>query len=848
MRKTTRRRKVFSILTMVMFLVSTAFTSFVYADSISDTDPVAQTIIQQDADSVEQADADSVEQADADSVEQADADSVEQADADSTFKPEADISKSILGASELGSSFIKDDKCTIKTDKIITVTKVWKDENGKIATGIKNLPKVKVKITFEDGKKSIFELKRQDWTETKTIKAGEIVDVMEYSIKSKDLPKGYELLGEPKIERSNSETMRHNNNDKDVYNYTVTNTIVKIPVKLDKKITVTKVWKDEKGNVVTEMPNLPEVKVKITFEDGKKSIFELKRKDWTETKTIKAGEIASIVEYPIKSEDLPTGYKILGDPKIDVTCDSSDDQQTTRCNDDDNDKIVCSYTVTNTIVEIPEEGNKDITVTKVWKEGETVIEDTTDFPEVKVTIDFTDEEIADIELMLNDSNGWTQTAENVDAKLEYIVTEEPVTGLPVGYKTVGEPVITGSCIPAVEDSILNDSDIDNDIKCSYTVVNTVEEKVAVDINGVISGLKYNDLDKDGYHDPEEAVVAGFTINLYDVNPELTEAQPIATAVTDAYGLFSFKVTTAGTYYLREVLVDGWTQSAPANNIFMVTLTAKNYDFPESFTADEAYQSIIQQYAKDETGQLFNVAFIFGNYEKTIDGTSTVIEGHKFSDLNSNGVWDEVEPGLQGWAITLWKYLGDMDESGTLTAADLQNMGIATTDANGHYEFVGIESGITYYVSEDITQTYWTQTYPVTGPELSGTGRMNQVVQIPEGQRVSGIDFGNYYYKPSSGGGGGSSRTGNGGSSTTTTNVIETFSASDIDMEPEVITLSIPVLSSEEEVVLEQAVMASQEIEDPYANPQTSDAGMASQMQALGLSIAAMFILKRKFRS
>ena len=43
----------------------------------------------------------------------------------------------------------------------------------------------------------------------------------------------------------------------------------------------------------------------------------------------------------------------------------------------------------------------------------------------------------------------------------------------------------------------------------------------------------------------------------------------------------------------------------------------------------------------------------------------------------------------------------------------------------------------------------------------------------------------------------------------------------------------------EEVVLTEAVMS------PDANPQTSDAGIAMQMQMLGLSIAAMYVLRRK---
>ena len=116
--------------------------------------------------------------------------------------------------------------------------------------------------------------------------------------------------------------------------------------------------------------------------------------------------------------------------------------------------------------------------------------------------------------------------------------------------------------------------------------------------------------------------------------------------------------------------------------------------------------------------------------------------------------------------------------------------------------------------------------------------------VKDKDRVNGTD-GEKFSKAVFSGGGASSGGGGGGTTVRITPgggteepiVIEAFGP-----EEEVI-VSLPVFSAEEpeEVVLAQTVMSA----DPDENPQTSDAGIAIQMQMLGLSLAAMYVLKRK---
>jgi hypothetical protein len=96
-----------------------------------------------------------------------------------------------------------------------------------------------------------------------------------------------------------------------------------------------------------------------------------------------------------------------------------------------------------------------------------------------------------------------------------------------------------------------------------------------------------------------------------------------------------------------------------------------------------------------------------------------IIGRKFDDRNCNGrddnsaVNQSIEPGLQGWIITL---------TNTATGATTT----ATTDADGFYYFNNLPPG-TYTVSETL-QAGWSQTIPGAGGTHTVTLKANEVVQ------------------------------------------------------------------------------------------------------------------------
>ncbi|MBN2477183.1 MAG: right-handed parallel beta-helix repeat-containing protein [Pirellulales bacterium] len=81
-----------------------------------------------------------------------------------------------------------------------------------------------------------------------------------------------------------------------------------------------------------------------------------------------------------------------------------------------------------------------------------------------------------------------------------------------------------------------------------------------------------------------------------------------------------------------------------------------------------------------------------------------IRGAKFHDLDGDGVWDDGEPGLEGWTVYI-----DLDHDGQRDDGEPS----AVTNAQGEYVLSELPSG-TYTVAE-VPQVHWAPTFPVPDP-------------------------------------------------------------------------------------------------------------------------------------
>ncbi|MBS4029238.1 MAG: T9SS type A sorting domain-containing protein [Ignavibacteriales bacterium] len=201
--------------------------------------------------------------------------------------------------------------------------------------------------------------------------------------------------------------------------------------------------------------------------------------------------------------------------------------------------------------------------------------------------------------------------------------------------------------------------------------------------GVISGLKFNDVDGDGSKDAGETGLINWKIKL--------SGAAVDSAITNASGSYSFTGLMAGEYTVNEVFQSGWLQTAP--------------DSPGTYTYSIMSGS---NYSNTNFGN-----FLYGS-----------ISGAKFNDLNGNGLRDGGEGLLSGWKIYLSK-------SDTLNLVD----SVLTTSEG--YNFTGLESGI-YFLREQ-QQSGWIQTSvnPFGIPITSGTNATN-------------VNFGNFQYGSISG--------------------------------------------------------------------------------------------------
>ena len=230
------------------------------------------------------------------------------------------------------------------------------------------------------------------------------------------------------------------------------------------------------------------------------------------------------------------------------------------------------------------------------------------------------------------------------------------TGLPPGYYVVWEESPEAGWIATSDDSVY-----------VYVWGNSRNEVNFLNFKeGCIEGYKWDDLDGDGIYDADqERPIMGWEINLYITGTGGTPEFPtsfiawIATAYTDENGHYQFCHLGPGTYVVEEEQYDGWEPTTP-----------------ESVTLDLT------------SGGKPRVDFL--NFHEGI------IIGWKWNDLNGNGIWEDGEPGIEGWTINMIR-----DANPTIYTA--------VTDANGFWYFEDLWHD--YYVIWEEERDGWCPTTP-----------------------------------------------------------------------------------------------------------------------------------------
>lgn len=125
--------------------------------------------------------------------------------------------------------------------------------------------------------------------------------------------------------------------------------------------------------------------------------------------------------------------------------------------------------------------------------------------------------------------------------------------------------------PILNSAVISGQDFDGD-----ALTPILSNQVSVDIlHGSISGTKFLDIDGNGLHGPEEPNLQGWTINLFrDANSNGTFESGTDTQVdsqlTDSSGAFTFSNLVPGTYFVRESVQAGFSQTTANPAAIVIT--------------------------------------------------------------------------------------------------------------------------------------------------------------------------------------------------------------------------------------------------------------------------------------
>jgi len=202
---------------------------------------------------------------------------------------------------------------------------------------------------------------------------------------------------------------------------------------------------------------------------------------------------------------------------------------------------------------------------------------------------------------------------------------------------------------------------------------------------VISGNLWEDMDGDGIREGGDGPLEGWKVFFDNNRNGVHDFQDIIDddiwsgdvegeryVVTDEMGNYQFDGVWAGSYYIAEEVQPGWSRTFPNTPDYPVTVASG-----------------------DAVGGLD-----FGNTKRA------GIRGYKWNDLDADGVWDFNEPGIGGWAITLFR---DLDGDKLLDPEEGDSFAAAVTTSSGWYQFSQLLPGT--YIVRETPQTDWVRTHP-----------------------------------------------------------------------------------------------------------------------------------------
>jgi len=194
-------------------------------------------------------------------------------------------------------------------------------------------------------------------------------------------------------------------------------------------------------------------------------------------------------------------------------------------------------------------------------------------------------------------------------------------------------------------------------------------------SGNISGLVWNDLNKNGQQDQGEPVLQGWVAYIdSNDNGQLDQGEPFS--VSNANGVYLFDNLPFQNYIIRVNVMQGWEQTSPPQQ------------------ADFKHAHLLNANAPNATNLNFGVS------ELPVVNPYVSVSGTVYRDVNTNGIRDTGESGIQGVMVYIDANMNDWFDNGELNTL---------TNANGYFQIDQIPEG-TFRVRAELGST-WIQTTP-----------------------------------------------------------------------------------------------------------------------------------------
>ncbi len=275
---------------------------------------------------------------------------------------------------------------------------------------------------------------------------------------------------------------------------------------------------------------------------------------------------------------------------------------------------------------------------------------------------------------LFDDQNMSQGTTTTDANGAY-----SFTGFPLGtyYVQMNFPNGTEATMANVGTNDLIDSDITggNGVNTSELITGSTQQlDGGYYFFGTIGNFVWSDDNANGIQDAGEAGINSIMVRLFDLDGNLISTQFTGVGANPD-GFYQFTNVPAGFYYVSHTPTGGML-----------------FTNPNVGSNDEIDSDINSANGFGTTG---TIALISGETNNSIDigliqepGT---IGDRVWLDLNSDGIQDDDEPGINGVTVTLKNVTGDV------IATDI-TMTNATLD-DGYYEFLNVQPGSYYIVFE-----------------------------------------------------------------------------------------------------------------------------------------------------